>query len=159
MSDNLQDTQDNPGVIAPPPLIFAGPLAAGLLLHRFFPKRFVPRWIGITLGGLGIISGAMLIRGGFREMLAAKTNVNPTLPANTIVTGGPYRYTRNPLYMGLTLMYAGVAFLANAFWAMLLLPLVLVVMVYGVIKREEQYLEQKFGEQYLSYKARVRRWF
>ncbi|HLJ32734.1 MAG TPA: isoprenylcysteine carboxylmethyltransferase family protein, partial [Ktedonobacteraceae bacterium] len=149
---------DNPGVIAPPPLIFAGPLAIGLLLQRFFPKKFLPRWIGITLGGMSIISGVMLIRGGFREMLSAKTNVNPTLPSTTIVTEGPYRYTRNPLYLGLTLMYAGITFLANAFWAILLLPVVLVVMVYGVIKREEQYLERKFGEQYLNYKARVRRW-
>ncbi len=159
MNDTLQDTQDNPGVIAPPPLIFAGPLAVGLLLHWFFPKKFVPRGIGFALGGLGIISGALLIRGGFREMLAAKTNVNPTLPATTIVTEGPYRYTRNPLYLGMTLLYIGITFLANAFWAVLLLPVVLVVMVYGVMKREEQYLEQKFGEQYLSYKARVRRWF
>lgn len=158
MSDNLQDNQDNPGVIAPPPLIFAGPLAIGLLLHRFFPKKFLPRWIGITLGGMGIISGIMLIRGGFREMLSVKTNVNPTLPSTTIVTEGPYRYTRNPLYLGLTLMYVGITFLANALWAILLLPVVLLVMVYGVIKREEQYLERKFGEQYLSYKARVRRW-
>ncbi|MEO8970306.1 MAG: isoprenylcysteine carboxylmethyltransferase family protein [Ktedonobacteraceae bacterium] len=159
MNDNLQDNQDNPGVIAPPPLIFAGPLAVGLLLHRFFPKKFLPRWIGIMLGSLSIISGAMLIRGGFREMLAAKTNVNPTLPATTIVTGGPYGYTRNPLYTGMTLLYAGITFVANAFWAMLLLPVVLLVMVYGVIKREERYLERKFGEQYLNYKARVRRWF
>lgn len=159
MDDNLQDNQDNPGVIAPPPLIFGGPLAIGLLLQRFFPKKFLPRWIGITLGGLSIISGVVLIRGGFREMLAAKTNVDPRHPATTIVTEGPYRYTRNPLYLGLTLMYAGITFLANALWAILLLPVVLVVMVYGVIKREEQYLERKFGEQYLSYKARVRRWF
>lgn len=159
MSDTLQDTQDNPGVIAPPPLVFAGPLAVGLLLHKFFPQKFVPRWIGITLGSLGVISGVMLIRGGFREMLAAKTNVDPRQPATTIVTEGPYRYTRNPLYMGMALMYAGITFLANALWAILLLPVVLVVMVYGVIKREEQYLERKFGEQYLSYKARVRRWF
>lgn len=156
MNDNFPD---NPGVIAPPPLIFAGPLAIGLLSHWFFPKRFLPRGIGIALGGLSIISGVMLIRGGFREMLAAKTNVNPTLPVTTIVTEGPYRYTRNPLYLGLTLIYAGIAFLANALWVMLLLPVVLVVMVYGVIKREEQYLERKFGEQYLSYKASVRRWF
>ena len=159
MNDNLQDNQDNPGVIAPPPLIFAGPLVVGLLLHRFFPKKFLPRGIGIALGSLGIISGAMLIQGGFREMRAAKTNVNPTLPVTTIVTEGPFRYTRNPLYMGFTLIYTGIALLANALWALLLLPVVLVVMIYGVIKREERYLERKFGEQYLSYKDKVRRLF
>ena len=156
MNDNLPD---NPGVIAPPPLIFAGPLALGLLLQRFFPKKFLPRWIGITLGSLGIIVGAMLIQGGIRAMFSAQTNVDPRKPATTVVTGGPYRYTRNPLYMGLTLIYAGIALLANALWVLLLLPVVLAVMIYGVIKREEQYLERKFGEQYLSYKARVRRLF
>lgn len=156
MNDNLPD---NPGVIAPPPLIFAGPLALGLLLQRFFPKKFLPRWIGITLGSLGIIVGAMLIQGGIRAMFSAQTNVDPHKPATTVVTGGPYRYTRNPLYMGLTLIYAGIALLANALWVLLLLPVVLAVMIYGVIKREEQYLERKFGEQYLSYKARVRRLF
>lgn len=159
MNNNLPENPDNPGVIAPPPLIFAGPLALGLLLHRFFPKKFLPRWIGITLGSLGIISGAILIRDGFREMRAAKTNVDPYKPATTVVTAGPYRYTRNPLYVGITLIYTGIALLANALWALFLLPVVLVVMVYGVIKREEQYLERKFGEQYLSYKARVRRLF
>lgn len=156
MNDNLPD---NPGVIAPPPLIFALPLVLGLLLHRFFPKKFLPRWIGITLGSLGIIVGAMLLQGGFREMISARTNVDPRKPATTVVTGGPYRYTRNPLYMGLTLIYTGIAFLANALWVLLLLPVVLAIMIYGVIKREEQYLERKFGEQYLSYKARVRRLF
>ena len=159
MDDDLQDNQDNPGVIAPPPLIFAAMLAVGLLLQRFFPKKFLPRRAGIIPGAMCIGLAIVLIRSGFQEMRAANTNVNPTMPATTIVTDGPFRYTRNPLYLGLTLMYAGISFLANALWAILLLPVVLLVMTYGVIMREERYLERKFGEQYLSYKARVRRWF
>lgn len=159
MDDNLQDNQDNPGVIAPPPLIFAVMLAVGLLLQRFFPKKFLPRRAGIIPGAMCIGLAIVLIRSGFQEMRAAKTNVNPTMPATTIVTDGPFRYTRNPLYLGFTLMYAGISFLANALWAILLLPIALLVMIYGVIMREERYLERKFGEQYLSYKARVRRWF
>ena len=159
MDDDLQDNQDNPGIIAPPPLIFAVPLAVGLLLQRFFPKKFLPRRAGIIPGAMCIGLAIVLIRSAFQEMRAANTNVNPTMPATAIVTDGPFRYTRNPLYLGLTLMYTGISFLANALWAILLLPVALLVMIYGVIMREERYLEQKFGEQYLSYKARVRRWF
>ncbi len=159
MDANFPDNQDNPGVIAPPPLIFAVPLATGLLLHMFFPKKFLPRRTGIVPGAMCIGLAIVFIRSGFQAMRAANTNVNPTLPVTTIVTEGPFRYTRNPLYLGLTLMYAGISLLSNALWAILLLPVALVVMVYGVIKHEESYLERKFGEQYLSYKARVRRWF
>jgi protein-S-isoprenylcysteine O-methyltransferase Ste14 len=74
------------------------------------------------------------------------------------VTGGPYRFTRNPLYLSLTLIYGGITALANALPAALLLPVVLQVMRRGVIEREERYLEGKFGDEYLNYKARVRRW-
>lgn len=159
MDDSLQDNRDNPGVIAPPPLIFAIMLAMGLLLQRFFPKKFLPRRIGITPGTMCIGFAIGLTLSGFQAMRNAHTNVDPRQPATTVVTEGPFRYTRNPLYLSLMLVYTGIAFLTNALWVILLLPVLLLVMLYGVIKREERYLERKFGEQYLSYKARVRRWF
>jgi protein-S-isoprenylcysteine O-methyltransferase Ste14 len=71
---------------------------------------------------------------------------------------GPFRHTRNPGYLSLTMIYAGLASLANALWAILLLPAALLVIQRGVIEREERYLERRFGEEYLRYKARVRRW-
>jgi protein-S-isoprenylcysteine O-methyltransferase Ste14 len=71
---------------------------------------------------------------------------------------GPFRYTRNPAYLSMTMMYAGIAALRNALWAIVVLPVALLVIERGVIEREERYLEGKFGEEYLSYKARVRRW-
>jgi protein-S-isoprenylcysteine O-methyltransferase Ste14 len=79
-------------------------------------------------------------------------------PTTAIVTKGPFRYSRNPLYVSLTLLYLGVALIINVLWIVLLVVPVLVVMQRGVIGREEAYLERKFGEKYLSYKARVRRW-
>lgn len=91
-------------------------------------------------------------------MRRAGTNVDPREPTTAIVTGGPYRFTRNPLYVSMTLMYTGISALANALWPMLLLPGVLAVMNKGVIEREERYLERKFGDEYLRYKAGVRRW-
>ena len=95
---------------------------------------------------------------GFREMSRAGTNVDPYRPATTVVTGGPYRFTRNPMYVGFTLMYVGISAWTNALLPILLLPAVQQLMRRGVIEREERYLERKFGDDYLRYKARVRRW-
>lgn len=152
------ESQDNPGVIAPPPLIYAGTLAAGLLLNRTFPVKFLSRPIALVLGIPCIITGILLTRSAFLEMRRAHTNVDPRQPATALVTKGPFRYTRNPLYSSLTLIYTGIALVANALWAMLLLPVTLLIINRAVIEREERYLERKFGEQYLNYKASVPRW-
>jgi len=155
MNDELQD---NPGVIAPPPLIYAGTLAVGLLFSRAFPVKFLPRPLALILGIPCIILAGVLTRSAFQEMRRANTNMDPRQPTTALVTEGPFRYTRNPLYSSLTLMYTGIALVANALWALLLLPVTLLIINRGVIDREERYLERKFGEQYLNYKARVRRW-
>src|SRR4051794_31649304 len=157
MSDNSNETPDTPGVVAPPPLIYAGALSAGLLAKTLFPARFLPHAITRVFGWPLLGAGLLLVILGFRALRNAGTNVDPYEPATTLVTEGPYRFTRNPLYLGLTLVYSGITVLANALWAALLLPFVLVVMRRGVIDREEHYLERIFGEEYTRYKARVRR--
>ena len=91
-------------------------------------------------------------------MRRAGTNVNPRDPTTAIVVEGPFRFSRNPLYLSLILAYLGITLLVNALWPLLLLPPLLVVLHWGVIAREERYLEAKFGESYRVYKARVRRW-
>ena len=91
-------------------------------------------------------------------MRHAGTLANPYKPVSRMVTDGPFRYTRNPAYLSMTMVYTGIASLANALWASLLLPVALLVIQRGVIEREERYLERKFGEEYLRYKAQVRRW-
>jgi protein-S-isoprenylcysteine O-methyltransferase Ste14 len=149
---------DNPGVIAPPPLIYAGPLAVGLLLNLKFPMRFLPHKVAAILGVTLIGVSVGLVSQTFQRMRRAGTNVDPYEPATVLVTDGPFKFTRNPLYLSLTLFYAGVAMLVNALWAMLLLLAVLFVVNRGVIEREERYLDRKFGEQYRQYKERVRRW-
>jgi protein-S-isoprenylcysteine O-methyltransferase Ste14 len=108
---------------------------------------------------LFILLGVLLARSGFQTLRNAGTEVNPTKPTTTLVVSGPYQVTRNPLYLSLTLFYAGISLLANAFAALLLLPIVLFIINRGVIDREERYLEQKFGDEYLRYKMRVPRWF
>ena len=152
------DEQDKAGVIAPPPLIYLGALIFGLLLGRRFPMSFLPRTMARGLGWT-LLGGGVLLLGWFeRAMRQADTPTNPYKPVERIATEGPFRYTRNPGYLAMTLIYAGIASLANALWAILLLPVALLVIQRGVIEREERYLEGKFGEEYLSYKAQVRRW-
>jgi protein-S-isoprenylcysteine O-methyltransferase Ste14 len=91
-------------------------------------------------------------------MRDADAPVRTDKPVPRLTTGGPFRYGRNPSYLALTTIYAGIAILRNSLWAILLLPLVLMVIQREVIGREERYLERTFGEEYLAYKARVGRW-
>ncbi|QIN81821.1 isoprenylcysteine carboxylmethyltransferase family protein [Rubrobacter tropicus] len=158
MGDGNGERADNPGVVAPPPLIFAGGLAAGLLTNRLRPTPFLPRGLSRALGWPLVVAGLALGLWGFREMRRAGTNVDPYHPTTAIVDRGPYGFTRNPLYVGMTLIYSGLSARANALPAALLLPAVLHVVDRGVVKREERYLEGKFGDEYLRYKGRVRRW-
>jgi protein-S-isoprenylcysteine O-methyltransferase Ste14 len=152
------DEQDKAGIIAPPPLIYLRALIFGLLLSRRFPIPFLPRRMARGLGW-PLLGGGVLLLGWFEwAMRRAGTPTNPYKPSSGIVTEGPFRYTRNPAYLSMTMVYAGVAFLARAPWALALLPVALGVIRRGVIEREERYLERKFGAEYVSYKARVRRW-
>ncbi len=158
MSEEGTNNADNPGVITPPPLIYVGALAAGLLVNSIYPVRSLPRGVS-RVAGLPLVLGGLLIGLlGVREMRRAETNVDPYKPTTAIVERGPYRFTRNPLYVGMTLMYGGFSVLANALAPILLLPAVFAIMRRGVIEREERYLERKFGDEYLEYKGKVRRW-
>jgi len=91
-------------------------------------------------------------------MRATDTTLDVDKPVSTLVQDGPFRYSRNPGYLSLTMIYAGIAILRNALWAILLLPLLVLITQREVIEREERYLERTFGEEYLAYKRRVRRW-
>ena len=152
------DEQDKAGVIAPPPLIYLGSLVFGLLLNRRFPVTFLPCKIARNFGW-PLLGGGVLLMGWFEwAMRRAGTPTNPYKPVSHVVTQGPFRYTRNPGYLAMATIYMGITSLANALWAVLPLPVALIVVQRGVIEREERYLERKFGEEYLRYKAQVRRW-
>jgi protein-S-isoprenylcysteine O-methyltransferase Ste14 len=158
-----EDEPDAMGLGVPPPVVYLGPLILGLLLNRKISIPFLPR--GLTrIVGLPLIGGGVLLGGWtYRTMRRADTPITgepfvPGKPTSSLVTDGPFRYTRNPGYLGAAMVYAGVASLANALWVFLLLPVVLLTMQRTAIEREERYLEGKFGEEYLRYKARVRRW-
>lgn len=161
MNHTNETSRDIPGVLAPPPLIYLAGLALGLVAGRLWPLRLVPdslrrlRWgLGgsLALGGLGLAGWAV------RTMYQAGTHPEPYRPVTELVSTGPFRHSRNPIYLGFTLTYLGLALLLNALWCLLFLPAVLAVMVRGVIAREEAYLERRFGERYHAYRARARRW-
>lgn len=150
--------RDNPGVVALPPVLYGGTLLAAILLHLTVPLRLLPRTPAWVVGLLLVAISIVILASGVRAMARARTEVDVRKPTTAIVVDGPFRYTRNPLYVSLTLIYLGIAALINTLWPILLLPILLIVMQRGVIEREERYLERKFGDEYLRYKARVRRW-
>lgn len=153
MTDN-----DTSGVRFPPPLVYAAGLLIGWLIGRAAPAS----WFGargwwllalpLAVAGVGLIAFAL---GLFRR---AGTDPLPMRPTTALVFSGPYRYTRNPMYLGMALVYAAAAILFDLPWALVLLPVVLLVIQTQVIVREERYLDAKFGEEYRAYRKRVRRW-
>jgi protein-S-isoprenylcysteine O-methyltransferase Ste14 len=151
---------DVAGVIALPPLIFLGFLAAAVVLETVVPLPVLGGYaLGRYLAGIALAAcGFVMIAMGTRRFVAAGTNIPPSLPTTALVVDGIYRRTRNPLYLGTTLVYLGLSVAAGSLWAIgLVVPLLWVINV-GVVVREERYLERKFGDAYRTYKARVRRW-
>jgi protein-S-isoprenylcysteine O-methyltransferase Ste14 len=147
------DERDKPGNRVPPAPIYLLALLLGLLLDRRMHVPFLPRGVARLLG-LPLVGGGIALAAWFaRTMRSADTTMYINKPVSRVVQDGPFRFSRNPGYLSLTMLYAGIAVLRNALWAVVLLP----VVVY-VIEREERYLERTFGEEYLNYKARVHRW-
>lgn len=149
---------DNANVIALPPFIYATAFLVGLLLHLAFPIHPLPTMLARWLGLLFIVISAVIAVSALWALRRKQTTFDVSKPTTAIVTDGPYHFSRNPLYVSLTLLYLGVACLINTLWILLLVIPTLIVMQHGVIAREEAYLERKFGEEYLSYKRQVRRW-
>ena len=149
---------DSSNVAVFPPALFGGTLVLGLILHWLRPVPLLPPVAARLLGVVLLVLSAWLARSAEAAMKRAGTNVRPDQPTLAIVMDGPFRFTRNPLYLATTGLYLSVALMVNALWPLVLLPPVLVVLHWGVIRREERYLEAKFGAPYLAYRARVRRW-
>ena len=151
-------TGDNPGVIAPPPLIFIGFLVLGWGADLIWPADFLSAPLQYVLGGALFVLGmalAVVCISGFRR---SGTEYQTHKPASALVTDGPYQYSRNPIYIALSLAHLGIAVAADSAWMMAMLVPALAVVRYGVIAREERYLEAKFGDDYRQFLATVRRW-
>jgi len=154
----MQNEKDNPGVIAPPPLIFLSGLLIGGFISWFYPLQFLPAIFSSVAGVPLILTGVLFIVAAILKMRRAATNVEPWKPTTAIIDDGVYAFSRNPIYLGMVLVYLGLSFLFNSFWFLPPLVLILPTIHFGVILREEKYLARKFGDEYTDYKTKVRRW-
>lgn len=147
----------NRGTIRPP-FVYLGAIALGLLLHFLWPVRLVPRAVGVPIGGTAVLVAVALFLSAVRTLRAAGTPVPGNRPTTTIVRTGPFRYSRNPIYLSFSLLQLGIAFWVNSPWLLVTLIPAVALMSFVVIPREEQYLQTRFPSDYLAYKASVRRW-
>ena len=164
MSSQQDGDMETAGVIARPPLLFLGALLLGFvldhLLHLPFP---IPRigwvhWVSAVNAGVLILIGIAVFAAGIRNFLNAATPVQGTKPARALVTTGIHNWSRNPIYLSMFVIYVGVGMVVRSPWILILtLPLAL-IMRYGVIAREEAYLEHRFGGAFRAYKRHVGRW-
>lgn len=154
-----QMATDRTGIVIPPPVLFAAPFLAAWLIGRRWPwPLFAERVVAVALGAVFIAIGVGIAMAGIRQFRAARTTVLPFGGTSQMVTSGVYRWTRNPMYLGMALAYTGFSILANSGWCLLLLPVALALVRVLAIRPEERYLARKLGESYQQYRANVRRW-
>lgn len=150
---------DAPNVLTFPPVIFLIFYVIGYVTDLAFPIDFGALGYSYVFGGMLIAAGGALAAWAITHFVRARTHVDVRKPATSLVVSGPYRLTRNPMYIALTLLYEGFAVgFSMPITVALLIPC-LALLHHGVIRREEDYLERKFGDEYRAYKARVGRWF
>jgi protein-S-isoprenylcysteine O-methyltransferase Ste14 len=155
----MDDTTNTAQVIIRPPLAWGLAVMAGLALNWLLPVPFLP--VDLPAGWLGAIVFVLslaLVAWAIVTITRAGSNVPTNLPTTAIVESGPYRFTRNPIYLGMFLGLIGLAIAFDNLWLLMMLVPFALVIHYGVVAREEAYLERKFGDAYRGYRSRVRRW-
>lgn len=155
------DAEDHANVPVVPPVLFGAGIAAGFLLKWLVPVRLVPPSLKgpFCFAGAGLfLIGAAFGGWAFATFMRARTTPHPNHPVSALVAWGPYRLSRNPMYVGLSVATLGIALIANTPWILATLPLVWSALSRLVIEREEAYLERKFGDEYRAFRARTRRW-
>lgn len=158
MGQTMADT-DTAGVIMPPPIAWLLAIVGGVELNQLFPWPFLPDVLPrVTIGAAVFAAALALAIWSMRTMRLAGTRYETSQPTSAIVAGGPYRFTRNPIYTAMMLGEIGLALALNNAWLLAMLVPFYLVIRFGVIAREEIYLERKFGAAYLAYKGAVRRW-
>jgi protein-S-isoprenylcysteine O-methyltransferase Ste14 len=144
--------------LARPPLIYLGSILGGLLLHAVWPLPMIRSAMTAPIGVAAVLLGVGLFVAAFRAFRAAGTPVPGNRPTTCIVRSGPYRFSRNPIYLAFSVLQLGIALWAGSSWLLVALVLALAVMSFVVIPREERYLEARFPSEYVPYKNSVRRW-
>ena len=155
----MTDPADTAKVIIRPPIAWALAVIAGLALEWLMPLPFMPFSVAAGwLGGTLFVLALALFAWAIATVTRAGSNVPTNMPTTTIVQTGPYRFTRNPIYLGMFLGLVGLAMAFDSLWLLAMLVPFALVIRYGVVAREEAYLERKFGDAYRHYSARARRW-
>jgi len=149
---------NGPGLRVHPPLIYLAALLIGIGLNHWWRIGLLHGQWGSVIGIVLIVAGVVIMPPVLTRFRRANTPFNAHKPASALITDGPYRFSRNPAYVALTLWYLGAGLLLNNGWVLLLAIPVLLLMDRWVIRREEDHLQTRFGEQYLRYKSQVRRW-
>jgi protein-S-isoprenylcysteine O-methyltransferase Ste14 len=149
---------DAPNVKIIPPLVYLAGLVVGLLVSMWMPTKVVPNPAAWIIGGFLIFCGAVLAGSAILQFKGVGTTVRPDRAASSLVIAGPYKITRNPMYLGLALVYLGIAMADQSIWALILFPVIMIIIQHWAIEPEEAFLERRFGTDYSSYKANVRRW-
>ncbi len=149
---------DHAQVRVAPPLVFLSYLIGALIVSWFVP--FPTPWTFPLriVGGLMVIAGFMSAGSAISQMRKANTSPDPHHAVAALVTGGPYHFTRNPIYLGFFLIYLGFTLLAGTLWGLIASPFLIWTVTSAVIRAEETYLDDKFGDQYKEFRSRVRRW-
>ena len=147
----------NRGIVRPP-IVYPCAIILGLLLHYAWPVRLVSRAVGVPLGGTVLLIAVALFVYAVRTFQTAGTPIPGDRPTTTIVRTGPYRWSRNPIYLSFSLLQVGLGFCFSSLWLLATLIPAVALMSLVVIPREERYLETRFPSDYLPYKASVRRW-
>ncbi len=154
MNDHVKDT---PGVIPPPP-IYGCALLVGLGLDWLWPYPVLPDLAQYWVGGVVIALSFVLIALVLRQFVRAKTSFSSHSPSSALITSGPFRYSRNPAYLSLSMLFVGIGIVVDSVWILGLGIVAVLITHYAVILREEAYLERKFGDEYRTYLVSVRRW-
>lgn len=154
----MNPNTDHPAIKIDAPILLVITVLITILLQRFVPLPFLPSLPSRVLGVALFLAGLSLGMPAFRRMLKAKTSPNPHRPTNALVFDGTYRITRNPMYLSMLIIYAGLSIFFQNPWFLLFLPILAWLFTAWVVVPEEKYLEQKFGAEYLDFKTRVRRW-
>ncbi len=141
-----------------PPFVYLGSIALGLVVHFIWPARLVPPSVSTPVGAIVTLVAVALFVSAVRTFRAAGTPIPGNRPTTTIVRTGPYRFSRNPIYLAFSLLQIGLFFWVNSLGLLITLIPAVALMSLVVIPREERYLEARFPSEYLSYKASVRRW-
>lgn len=152
--------KDHPGVYIPPPLIYVAFFFLSAALQKIMPLNnlFLQTATATTAGWILLVAGMVIVVPALWKFIVSKNTVVTIKPASSLQTTGIYAITRNPMYLGLLLLYCGIGIFKGNWWTFMLIPLLIVAVQLYIIRKEERYLQRAFGNEYLQYKRKVRRW-